>query len=195
MICVSESTKKDVIQFVGISEEKIAVIHHGAPVVAVPSSQRVIADPYLLYVGMRVPYKNTDLLMKAFAKLILKDPHHRLVLFGGGALWDDEIALAKSLGIESRLTVIPYGDDEMLANLYTNAAAMVYPSLYEGFGIPLLESFAYRCPVISSNTSSLPEVGGDAALYFEPQNVDDLLEKLRQVVDTPTIRETDKCGS
>jgi glycosyltransferase involved in cell wall biosynthesis len=97
--------------------------------------------------------------------------------------------LIARLGIGDRITLIPQGDDAMMANLYTNAIAFVHPSNYEGFGIPLLEAFTYGCPVISSNRGSLPEIGGEAALYFDPANIDEMAATLLRVIDDPSLRQ------
>jgi glycosyltransferase involved in cell wall biosynthesis len=189
VICVSESTKRDVIRIAGINPEKIAVIHHGAPTAIATAPDRPIAERYVLYVGMRGPYKNWPTLAEAFAKVSARFPDHRLVMFGGGALRAEESALLRKLGIENRITIIGGGDDELLATMYAHAEVMVYPSRYEGFGIPLLEAFTYRCPVIASNATSLPEVGDEAARYFNPQSVDELSDELTNVLGQRDLRE------
>jgi glycosyltransferase involved in cell wall biosynthesis len=165
------------------------MIYHGSPTRFEPSPGRVIDGPYVLFVGIRPAYKNFDLLLKAFASLPEIRSSHQLVLFGGQPLRDVEVELIRSLGLSDRVKWLGSGDDAMLANLYTHAAVYAYPSLYEGFGMPLLEAFTYRCPVVASSASSLPEVGGDAALYFDPTSVDDLAEKISRILSDESLRQ------
>jgi glycosyltransferase involved in cell wall biosynthesis len=188
VICISQCTRRDVIDLLGIDESKIAVIYHGSPARVEPSPGRVVAGTYIFFVGVRPAYKNFDLLVQAFAKLPEIRRTHELVLFGGQPLRDVEVEMIRSLGLSDRVRYLPGGDDAMLANLYTHAAAYVYPSLYEGFGLPTLEAFTYGCPAVCSNASSLPEIGGEAALYFDPASADDLAEKLARVIEDQSLR-------
>lgn len=135
---------------------------------------REIPEPYLLFAGTLEPRKNLDIIIEALHSCAF--PVH-LVLVGwqgwGEKTWMQKI---QAYGLAERVHITGYINDEDLACLYTGAAALVYPSFYEGFGLPLLEAMACGCPVLASNAASLPEVGGDAALYFHPERADQLLE-------------------
>jgi glycosyltransferase involved in cell wall biosynthesis len=182
LICVSENTKRDLIEFLGVDESKIRVVYHGNSLQGVVGGPRPVAEPYLLFVGGRYGYKGFFTLLKVFAASARLRSDFRLVAGGGGPLTPAELEQIESLGIADRIIQLPSLSDEALASVYAHAAAMVYPSLYEGFGLPLLEAMSQGCPVISSNTSCLPEVGGDAAVYFDPHNADELKQKLESVV-------------
>lgn len=184
VICVSESTKRDLIEFLSVDEEKIAVVHHGAnhftyePVPS-PWPDR---KPYLLYVGIRERYKNFRNLLEAYAasKQLMSD--FDLLCFGSVPFETEELALMSRLSIPPGKVRWTRGNDELLKKCYQHAAAFVYPSLYEGFGIPPLEAMMQRCPVISSNTSSIPEVAGDAAEFFNPGEPHEISQSIRRVV-------------
>lgn len=175
VICVSANTRKDLMERYGVAEDKISVIHLG---VDIPQARAADADsrsgerPYLLYVGMRTGYKNYGRFLAAFAasSRLLRD--FDVVAFGGGSPSQTELALQKALGFKPAQVRYLSGADSRLRQAYEGAHAFVYPSLYEGFGIPPLEAMAYGCPVLSSNRSSLPEVLGGAAEYFDPEDIE-----------------------
>lgn len=182
VICISENTKKDLLKFVpDYPEERIRVIYNGVsdsyhPILYWDSS--IIPYKrytYLLFVGARMEYKNFKFLVKS-----LKDSDYKLVIVGPD-LNNDEIRLLKDCFIDyyyaGRLS------NENLNMLYNGAFAFVYPSSYEGFGIPVLEAQKAGCPVIAFNTSSIPEIIGDSRLLLHTLNRDDLLEKLRLLSD------------
>ena len=187
VICVSENTRKDLIDITGIEKARTAVIHHGVdhidrkPLPAVLPQGR----PYLLYVGLRDAYKNFKRVLKAYARNPELMSHSDLVCFGGGALSEHERELASRLNIPENKIVMTSGNDAVLCSLYQHADAFLYPSLYEGFGLPPLEAMLQSCPVISSNVSSLPEVLGNAAEYFDPNDSDDLSRAINRVVGSP----------
>ena len=158
VIAVSQSTKKDIVEILKIPEEKIRVIYEATNPMFKPVRKKV--KPYVLGMGELNSRKNIERLKAAFKSLRLKDVELKIV---GSA----------ELG---------YVSLENLVELYSNALCFVYPSLYEGFGLPVLEAFACGCPVITSNVSSLPEVGGNAAIYVNPLNVDDIAEKIKHVL-------------
>jgi glycosyltransferase involved in cell wall biosynthesis len=180
VIAISQSTKNDLVRFFAIPPEKIMVIHlasslkHNAIIYRI----KPFPEAYLLFVGKREYYKNFEGLLEAFAASdSLKNSFH-IICFGGGPLSNRENVRLKELGIEERVHNVT-GSDELLCNYYKNAVAYVCPSLYEGFGIPILEAMEFGCPVVCSNTSSIPEVAGDAAIYFDPSNagsMQDILE-------------------
>lgn len=163
----SERTKKDLIDILDVNPEKVTVIPHGGPAaVSDEQLQRKLFDfPYLLYVGDRRLYKNFAPLLKEYAKVVhdYKDVH----LICTGRVFDEkEEKMMSDLHLENHVVHF-FANQESFGSLYHNAIAFVYSSAYEGFGLPILEAFAYVCPVMLNNASCFPEVGGDAALYFE----------------------------
>ena len=186
IICISENTKQDLMRLNGTPASKITVVHHGANQFfdrGIDSVDISNARPYLLYVGDRsYGYKNFFGLLKAVAssKKLLKD--FEIVAFGGKQFLSTELALIKSLGFSDNQVKQVNGDDTLLGKYYHAAQAFVYPSHYEGFGIPPLEAMAHKCPVISSNSSSMPEVIGDAAEYFLPSSTDNMRHAIESVV-------------
>jgi glycosyltransferase involved in cell wall biosynthesis len=138
-------------------------------------------EPYLLFVGLRSGYKNFEGFVEAFAvSKKLKDRFH-VVCFGGGAFSTTEKDNFKELGVEKYVHQVS-GNDKMLVNYYRNATAFVCPSLYEGFGIPILEAMGLSCPVVCASTSSIPEVAGDAAVYFDPNDISSIQSVLENTL-------------
>ena len=189
IIAISECTKTDIQKFYNIADSKITVIHHGYQMQTIDStnSNINIDGDYLLFVGDRDNYKNFNLFAKALVPIILKH-HIKLICAGGGAFKPEERELLKQLGILNSVTQLSVNDNG-LKHLYQNAIAFVYPSLYEGFGLPVLEAFFNSCPVIMSNTSSLPEVGGEAAAYLDPGNQHAITSAIEQVINNNALRE------
>jgi glycosyltransferase involved in cell wall biosynthesis len=190
VICVSNSTRKDLIDILGIDEAKISIIYHGCSFnYNYHENIKEIAPiekHYLLYVGQRDRYKNFDKLLEAYASSHKLNRDFQLVCFGGGDLSNLEIEKINNFQLGDKVIQIS-GDDSMLANLYREATAFVYPSLYEGFGIPPLEAMSFDCPVICSNVSSIPEVVGDAGEYFDPHDLDSIIHTIEKVVYSEVI--------
>jgi glycosyltransferase involved in cell wall biosynthesis len=184
LIAISECTKKDLQRFSDIPDEKVTVVHHGIDLS--PSGYSNIPglpDQYILFVGERVGYKNFKVVAEAFCRLSKQQPELFLVLAGGGSLTDVEAAYFTNQQIRNKIIQITVTDKE-LNTLYKQAQCFVFPSLYEGFGLPILEAFKNECPVILSNCSSFPEIaGGHAALYFDPLNVQALIEHLQVLLN------------
>lgn len=180
IIAVSENTKKDLIEILGVKEEIIQVIYHGNSLNMEVGKDRLINEPYILYVGNREKYKNFDILAKAYSKSPINN-EVKLVCFGGGDFTDNEKDMFAALNISDKVRIC-FGDDSRLANAYAHAELFVYPSLYEGFGIPLLEAMHYKTPIIASNVSSIPEVGKDAVEYFDPNSEEELRYKLTSLL-------------
>ncbi len=183
IIAVSKTTKKDLMKFYQIPDGKIEVIYNGYEKLTQNNVKRlalnVIDKKYLLYVGTLQPRKNIPLLIKAFSSFKKNHPDFKLVIVGKkGWLYDEIFNETKKLGLENDVIFTDYVTDDELGALYRGAFCLVMPSLYEGFGIPILEAMSFNCPVISSFSSSLPEVGDDACLYFDPKSEADLLDKL-----------------
>lgn len=178
VICVSETTRQDVQHFYGLDGAKIQVIPHGHSDVFRPMAADdcpltlPTAEPFLLYVGSRAPYKNFHGLIQAYSIWRGRD---EMVLVVVGEDWSaDEGRLLMELGVEGRVHLLRGVDDEGLCCLYNRAAAFVLPSLYEGFGIPLLEAMACGCPIVASRIPSTLEVAGDCPVYFESTAMDTL---------------------
>ncbi|OGK18003.1 hypothetical protein A3G67_04525 [Candidatus Roizmanbacteria bacterium RIFCSPLOWO2_12_FULL_40_12] len=183
VIAVSENTKKDLMKFYNVPENKISVIYNGFEK-NVPSSKfqaQNSSEPYFLYVGTLQPRKNLKALIKAFNEFKKNNPEYKLKIVGKkGWIFEDIFSLVDELKLTEEITFEGFVSDDKLVNLYKNAHGFVLPSFYEGFGIPILEAMSYGCPVIASNTSSLPEVGEDACLYFDPKNVNELVKRMEE---------------
>lgn len=183
IIAISHSTKNDLVRLFGIDPENIIVIHLGTSIKgknAYPGDN-FFPERYLLYVGARSGYKNFEGLLHAFAASNrLKEAFH-IVCFGSEAFSCIEKETLNKLRVDGFVHQVN-GDDEMLANFYRHAEVFVYPSLYEGFGIPLLEAMSLSCPVICSNTSSIPEVVGDAGIYFDPHDISSIRNALEDTL-------------
>jgi glycosyltransferase involved in cell wall biosynthesis len=193
VICISEQTRRDLIEIFHVPPSKIRVTYL-ASFLAIQNPTRPTpptttqGKPYLLYVGNRHGYKNFSTLLRAYASLGTLRANLRLVVFGGGDITRWEREEMASLELADMDIQHRSGGDEELALLYRRAVALIYPSLYEGFGIPPLEAMASGCPVICAPTGSLPEVVGDAALLFDPNSPQELAEKIREVFESAELR-------
>jgi glycosyltransferase involved in cell wall biosynthesis len=189
IICVSENTKNDLIEIFDVEPRKISVIYHGYSLTAQENPQLEVdtPEPYIFYVGDRGGYKNFQRLLQAYASSSNLRNNCCIVCFGGGVLSPDERRQINALGLPESKVLQVSGNDLALANFYRNASVFVYPSLYEGFGIPLLEAMALHCPVACSNTSSMPEVVGDAAELFNPYEPESIAEALEKILFSTTI--------
>lgn len=189
VICVSERTRSDLLNLTGLSPDRVSVVYHGAddlPDVAIEEDSQSRAPAFILYVGNRNGYKNFTTLVEAFAAARSLVADTEIVAFGGGSFSRDERNRFATLGVANRIRHC-HGDDETLVRLLRTALVMVYPSLYEGFGLPPLEAMAQGCPVICSHAASMPEVVGTAALLFDPTSVDELSGLLRRVAADATL--------
>jgi glycosyltransferase involved in cell wall biosynthesis len=189
VIAVSENTKNDLVEVFDINPDKIVVIHHATNFQDVaPEPVTDLPDKYLLYVGGRNDYKQFIPFIEATAEL-LKNEDTSLVCAGGAAFTTEESQKINSLGLNKLVSQRIVNDGE-LKTLYQNALAFVYPSKYEGFGIPILEAFASNCPTVLSNSSCFPEVAQDAALYFDPESKESIRATVQQVVTASAARES-----
>ena len=188
IIAISESTKSDIIKYLGVDEKKIKVIYLGNSLRGFDNHEKPYEFPYILFVGNRGGYKNFETLINAFSRTSYVNDFH-LVCFGGGRFTNNELELIQDLKLFDKVGQIS-GSDSLLAAIYQGAEVFVYPSLYEGFGLPLLEAMHLGTPVITSCTSSMPEIGGDAALYFDPYSIEDLSNKLELMLTDNELRST-----
>ncbi len=189
IICNSKNTRKDLIEILNVPEERTSVTHLGCSMKgsesdAVPFEAR---KAFILYVGHRFVYKNFERFLRAFSMSGFLKKEFSIVCFGGGELSNKEREFVSSLHVPSEKLIWMSGNDAKLADLYASAKVFVYPSLYEGFGIPPLEAMALGCPVACSNTSSIPEVVGDAAELFDPTDEEMMCAAIERVI-TDTVR-------
>lgn len=170
-----------------MEEKKIVVTPEAVDdkILTVVSKMSTIKSPYLFYVGNAHPHKNVEGLIRAFLKLKQIHKSLKLVLSGGDHYFWQRV---KKEFPDKDIIYTGFVTDEELVSLYKNAEAFVMPSFEEGFGIPLLEAMAVGCPVVSSNAGSLSEVGGAAALYFDPKNQADMVSKISKVLDSENLR-------
>lgn len=189
IIAISENTKKELIDLWKINENRIHVIYHGVNVVSENTIYvKIIDQPYLLFVGTRFKFKNFTLLLSAFARLSCKYRNLKLVCVGGGKFNKEELKNITEFKLSDKVIQMSVSDSD-LNNLYRFAEAFIYPSISEGFGLPLLEAMANKCPVICSNTSCFPEIASDAAFYFSPFDIDSIYSAIEDVLLCPSIKE------
>jgi glycosyltransferase involved in cell wall biosynthesis len=202
----SEATRRDLIRQYGISETKIDVVYPGRDESLAPVHDPLLRNavqarygcrtPYILYLGTLHPRKNLVRLVQAFAQLRARASETevplgqlQLVLAGQkGWLYQEIFAEVRRQGLEDHVTLTGYVAGEDLAALLSGAEAFAFPSLYEGFGFPVLEAMACGVPVVCSGTSSLPEVAGDAALLVEPRQVEAIASALFRLLTEPGLR-------
>lgn len=188
IIAVSHNTKKDIIKvYPHIDADKIVVVYHGTSIKIDNDIKVELPQNYVLYVGARPNYKNFKFLVKSIEPLLIKDSSLFLIAAGGGKFNEEELAYLKSLSIEKQVVQRRFEENE-LGHFYKNAKCFVLPSLYEGFGIPVVESMACGCPIILSTHGSLPEIAGDAGIYFNSESENDLKEKIENLINNPELR-------
>lgn len=191
IIAVSEHTKRDLLNiYPDIESEKICVIYHGASMTHkdnIPEKLALMGNKdYVLFVGNRTGYKNFSLFFKAMKNILNIHKDLCVLCTGGGEFSQAERDLIH--GYEDRVFQAGLSDSE-LVSAYSHALCFVFPSLYEGFGLPLLEAFACDCPVVCSRSSSLPEVADDAAVFFDAHDVDDIADKITSVIESEALRD------
>jgi len=190
IIAISENTKRDIVDILGISPEKVHAIPLASDfdkVIPVQPAASEDIKNFILFVGHRSGYKNFYFPVTAIASLLKQDQHLQLLCTGLAFNRDEEIFF-NDLGIRHQVKHIFLKNDQELAWAYQHAELFIFPSLYEGFGFPVLEAFAKGCPVIASNGGSLQEVGGDGALYFNPKNIKEIREVAGQVLYNKALK-------
>ncbi|KKQ78830.1 MAG: Glycosyl transferase group 1 [Parcubacteria group bacterium GW2011_GWC2_38_7] len=203
IIAVSQSTKNDLVKYYRIKPEKITVICHGynrdlfkekfsLEVIKKTKDKYGLADKnYILYVGELQPRKNITTLIKAFNSVKDSITKYHLVIVGRkGWYYEDIFKHVENYKLHDRIIFTGYVPEKDLPVLMNQAKVFVYPSLYEGFGLPVIEAMACGAPVITSNVSSLPEVAGDAAILVDPYNVDDIANAIYNVINDKELRES-----
>lgn len=198
ILTISEASKRDIMEIYGIAKERIVVTHPGLKEAhshkSIPmdllNKTYSISGKYILFVGTLQPRKNIERLIEAFSQITSSHTDLFLVIVGKhGWQYESILAAPKKYHVEQRVKFVSFVPDEDLGAFYTNAMCFVLPSLYEGFGLPVLEAMSYNCPVIISNISSLPEAGGDAALYVNPKDTRDIAKKISMVLNDEKLRE------
>lgn len=199
VVTISNSSKDDIIKSYRTLPEKVVAIYPG--IKEIPSlephvfgmnqlqAKYNIADNYVLFVGTLQPRKNIARLIEAFAKVKHDKPLDLVIIGHRGWQYEEILAAPEKFGVSDRVKFLEGINDEELNVFYKHAICYVLPSLYEGFGLPVVEAMQRGCPVITSNISSMPEAGGDAALYVDPESADDIAEKMSLLVHDKKMRE------
>ncbi len=189
-ICISESTRRDLVEIFGIDPKKTSVVHLGFSLM--PAQHTTAAQlperEFILYVGLRGNYKNFQGLLDAYAASARLRDRFDIVCFGAAPFSAEECHAIAATGARVGAVVHLGGADSVLQQCYQRAAMFVYPSLYEGFGIPPLEAMSFACPVLCCPVASMPEVVGDAAAFFEPGNIDSLVATIERVSTDAAFR-------
>ena len=200
IITISNFSKAQIVEHLGVPPSKVTTIHCGVngqfqctdrrEAFAMVAQHLRLREPYILYVGNLKPHKNISILLKAFAVLHKRKaiPHHLLIVgddrYGKRSLVEESLRL----GISSFTHFVPHVSSQLLTNVYAAAEVLVMPSRVEGFGLPVLEAMASGTPVICSCAASLPEVAGEAALYFQPASSEELSSQIERVVTSESLQ-------
>lgn len=200
LIAVSRWTKKQLVERLGGDPKKISVVYEGVSPKIHPRGGNILSPrgcykgEYILFVGTIQPRKNLVHLIEAFSKLQVQvqvqDLALNLIIAGKlGWMYEEILQAPKRFGVEKRVKFLGYVSDEKLASLYTKALFFVLPSLCEGFGLPVLEAMRFGCPVIASRAGALPEIVGQAGLLVNPYQVEEIVEAMKLVGESPELRE------
>lgn len=188
IIAVSNNTKKDILKiYPHIEESKVEVVYHGNSIKVNESIEIDLPSRYILFVGMRSGYKNFYFLLNSIKELLKEDSSLFLVCAGGGKFKEEENKFILELGLKNQI-IHRYFNENELGTFYKKAICFVFPSIYEGFGIPVLESMACGCPVVLGNHSSFPEVAGEAGVFFNVNNSQDLKNKIKSLLLDTSLR-------
>lgn len=186
VICVSEATKRDFLEYYNYAPENVSVVHHGVSRLSslIDEQAKIPKKPYLLFVGRRVGYKNFNRLLKAYAGSKFLGNEFDLICFGGGPFDSDESELLRSNRLNLNQVRQVQGNDSLLATYYKHASLFVYPSLSEGFGLPLLEAMDTGCPVCCSDILCFREVAGEAVAYFDPSDAQSIKVAIESIISS-----------
>jgi glycosyltransferase involved in cell wall biosynthesis len=195
IMCDAEHGQRDVVSFSRRAASRIRVVNIGVstvflnPAPAEPPVLPGVAQPYLLFVGTRKPHKNLECAVDVLAVLAASDPSLTLVVVGEYARhWRRIVEHAEHVHVKARIRAYEAVPDGVLRSLYHYAEALLFPSRYEGFGLPLAEAMACGTPVVASNAASIPEVLGDAGLMFEPDDIEGMADAVRRIRANPPLR-------
>lgn len=192
IICISKHTEKDLLRFFPETKGKIKVVYNGVDAVkkGAPNPFREKA-PYIVYNGGFGARKNVDGLVRSFAEIIKADGYEKLTLLILGekvGTYQETYDLVKKIGMEKRVMFAGYIKPDEMGPILADAACMIYPSLYEGFGLPPLEAMSAGCPVISSKNSSLEEVVGEAGILVDPTDENQIVDSFKRVMEDKALR-------
>ena len=187
VVCVSESTRRDLLHYYDLDPQRAIAIHSGLGILAAPDASPPALPPrYILFVSTVEPRKNLATLLDAFESLKRRGAYDGALVVVGKIGWKSESLLPRLRGRD--VHHLDYVDAPRLSAIYRGAEMFVFPSLYEGFGFPLLEAMAHGVPSLAARSSSLPEIGGDAALYFEPRDTATLASLIERLAGDPALR-------
>jgi glycosyltransferase involved in cell wall biosynthesis len=203
LVCISEATREDAARILRVRRDKMSVAHLGYDATrfrpnitqdqkAAVRAKRKLSERYILYVGRLQPRKNIVRLMDAFDAMVARQPGlpHQLVIAGGKGWLHEQILARAGRGAGDRIMLLDYVPDDELPALIAGAEVFALPSLYEGFGLPVLEAMACGTPVLTSDISSLPEVAGEAAVLVNPYDVNAISRGLEELVTNDTLRDS-----
>lgn len=199
IIAISQNTKKDIIRFFHIQENTIEVIYLGVESQNYSDSemQKELKDcnlegkKYFLFIGTLEPRKNIVRIIRAFENIIIKNPNYYLVIAGGlGWKYEEILQYIEKSSVKNNIVRTGYVSQRKRSALLQNALCFVWPSLYEGFGLPVLEAMSFGVGVITAHNSSLPEVGGDAVIYVDAENVDEIASAMKNIIQDNALRDT-----
>lgn len=186
IIAINQNTKNDLVKILNVDPDKIDVIYHGINTTITGYNKLILPEKYILYVGERSGYKNFDRLLEAFKIIHCENPDLKLVCTGK-KFKSGELTSFENAGLKDEIIYVNANDLE-LEQLYSQAHVFVYPSIYEGFGIPILEAYSFSCPIALSNTSCFPEIAGYAGEFFDPYSVPDIIRAINNVINNPERR-------
>lgn len=189
IIAISENTRTDIIKFYDIDPDKIEVIPLATSIhLKNPDNSLSLPQKYILFVGNRWSYKNFIFFINSISSLLYEEKDLFIICAGGDVFSDAELRLFDDLRIRKKVIHVSINNDSTLLQLFKKATLFAFPSLYEGFGIPVLEAFSCGTPVAASNCSSLPEVGGDAVNYFDPYNSNSIKSVVEDILHNKTLQ-------
>jgi glycosyltransferase involved in cell wall biosynthesis len=187
LIAISENSRQDAVRLLGLDAERIEVIYPGVPEVYFGAQARPSERPYVLYVGTIEPRKNVDTLLDAWSGFRLRSDFDLVITGASG--WSGEKTLARLASRPPAVRYLGYVPEDELPGLVAGASAFIYPSLYEGFGFPVAQAMAAGVPVITSNTSCLPEVAGGAALLVDPRSAQEIRAAMEKLLTSQTLQQ------
>ncbi|MCX6809701.1 MAG: glycosyltransferase family 1 protein [Candidatus Berkelbacteria bacterium] len=193
VICISNSTRKDVLKLSKVNPEIVEIIYPGRKIfskIAGVLPNNLKKDSYILSVGTIEPRKNLTGLFEAYSRLGEKLQQQYPLVVAGGRGWNEGkiFEKLKELNLQNKVIFTGFVEDEILARLYTDCKIFIYPSLYEGFGLPVLEAMSFGAPTITSNISSMPEVIGDAGILVDPKNPEQISKAIEALISQDKIR-------